>query len=309
MKPEQTEDWTGSELVRKVVEVAKASAENSAIPYGEVPGFIRQLSDSLGDLIRNTDTAIREVRSRAAQTPVSDEVIAGEAVSEPIVASTSKPAKKVSPAKAKKAVVQDTQVAEVPAEAASVDAPVAEVTSGRTKRKSTKASRSKAATASLETDDLQQTSEVVSVVSMDQVQETDEADTVEEPVADVPEPGPGEEGYKFADISREPIIPVSESVLDDAIICLIDGEHRKMLHRHLRSKYKMSEAEYKRHFDLDKDYPMTAPGYSKEKRIVAVRQGLGTPKLYENARSRQEQPTPAKVSKRKRVKADTAASA
>lgn len=58
-------------------------------------------------------------------------------------------------------------------------------------------------------------------------------------------------------------------------MCLFDGEARKMLHRHIRSKYDMSPEEYRAYWDLPADYPMIAPGYSEEKRIVAVAQGLG----------------------------------
>lgn len=117
-----------------------------------------------------------------------------------------------------------------------------------------------------------------------------------------------EEVYKFANIPTEPVVPIGESVFDDSIVCLIDGERRKMLQRHLRSKYQMSEAEYRTHFNLPDSYPMTAPGYSKEKSIVARAQGLGTAKLYENAKSKQKA-TPAKVTKRQRNKAAAAASA
>lgn len=107
---------------------------------------------------------------------------------------------------------------------------------------------------------------------------------------------PAKAEYKFASISRTPKVPVDQSVKDDAIVCLIDGEERKMLQRHLKSKYMMTEDEYRAHFDLPHDYPMTAPGYSKEKSRMAMKQGLGTPRLYENNKGA----TPAKMVKRKR---------
>lgn len=116
-----------------------------------------------------------------------------------------------------------------------------------------------------------------------------------------------EQRYKFEHISRTPVVDPKKSVMDDAIICLIDGEKRKMLTRHLRSKYGMSDKEYREHFNLPADYPMTAPGYSKEKSLIAHAQGLGTSRLYEKAKSKQA--TPAKVTKRQRNKAPAAASA
>lgn len=78
------------------------------------------------------------------------------------------------------------------------------------------------------------------------------------------------------DLPTNPAVPINKSVQKDAIICLFDGEPRKMLSRHLLSKYGMRPDEYRAYWNLPDDYPMTAPGYSDEKRIVAVSQGLGT---------------------------------
>lgn len=78
------------------------------------------------------------------------------------------------------------------------------------------------------------------------------------------------------DLPTVPAVPINKSVLKDAIICLFDGERRKMLSRHLLSKYGMRPDEYRAYWNLPDSYPMTAPGYSDEKRIVAVSQGLGS---------------------------------
>lgn len=111
------------------------------------------------------------------------------------------------------------------------------------------------------------------------------------PVAEVPAPMPAASQAapvgiraRRPDLPTEPKVPIDQSVTSDAVICLFDGEPRKMLHRHIRSKYNMTPEEYREFWNLPADYPMTAPGYSQEKRIVAVAQGLGTPKLYENAK-------------------------
>lgn len=69
-------------------------------------------------------------------------------------------------------------------------------------------------------------------------------------------------------LPRKPVIPVNQSITPDAIICLIDGEKRKMLHRHLRSKYGITPDEYREHYNLPYDYPMTAPGYSNSQSMT-----------------------------------------
>mgnify|MGYP001180876172 CR=1 FL=1 len=76
-----------------------------------------------------------------------------------------------------------------------------------------------------------------------------------------------------------------EAVQQDAIICLIDGLPRKMLHRHLLARYSMTPEEYRAWFNLPADYPMTAPGYSKEKSEYAKVVGLGTSKFAEKAKA------------------------
>jgi predicted transcriptional regulator len=66
------------------------------------------------------------------------------------------------------------------------------------------------------------------------------------------------------------------AIKNDEIICLIDGLGRKMLHRHLKARHNMTPEEYREWFHLRDDYPMTAPGYSKEKSDYAKVVGLGT---------------------------------
>lgn len=66
------------------------------------------------------------------------------------------------------------------------------------------------------------------------------------------------------------------AIKNDEIICLIDGLGRKMLHRHLKARHNMTPEEYRAWFHLRDDYPMTAPGYSKEKSDYAKVVGLGT---------------------------------
>ncbi|MGE3875523.1 MAG: MucR family transcriptional regulator [Parvibaculaceae bacterium] len=74
---------------------------------------------------------------------------------------------------------------------------------------------------------------------------------------------------------RAPAVPPETSVHPDYIVCLFDGVRRKMLKRHIKTRYGMNPEEYRRYWDLPDDYPMTAPAYSEEKRNYAVMTGFG----------------------------------
>lgn len=74
----------------------------------------------------------------------------------------------------------------------------------------------------------------------------------------------------------KPAVDVHNSVTDDYIICLEDGEKLKMLKRHLQSVYGLTPEEYRRKWDLPPDYPMVAPNYAKKRSHLAKQIGLGT---------------------------------
>jgi predicted transcriptional regulator len=76
-----------------------------------------------------------------------------------------------------------------------------------------------------------------------------------------------------------------EAIKNDEIVCLIDGVGRKMLHRWLKSRHNMTPEEYREWFTLREDYPMTAPGYSKEKSEYAKVVGLGTTAFTEKTKA------------------------
>ena len=99
------------------------------------------------------------------------------------------------------------------------------------------------------------------------------------PAPDAPEssmPELAKSDNRWAGLSKVPVIPVEDSVTNDAVICLFDGTPKKMLKRYIRAKYGMEEHEYKAWFGLPADYPMVAPGYAAEKATVAIAQGLGS---------------------------------
>ncbi len=73
----------------------------------------------------------------------------------------------------------------------------------------------------------------------------------------------------------KPAVPVKKSISEDFLTCLEDGKKFKSLKRHLRTKYDMSPEEYREKWGLPADYPMVAPGYSRQRSKLAKKMGLG----------------------------------
>ena len=78
---------------------------------------------------------------------------------------------------------------------------------------------------------------------------------------------------KFA--TREPAVPIEDSITDEHIICLEDGKKLKMLKRYLRTHFDMSPQEYREKWGLPLDYPMVAPSYAANRSELAKQIGLG----------------------------------
>ncbi|MBL4854722.1 MAG: MucR family transcriptional regulator [Robiginitomaculum sp.] len=72
-----------------------------------------------------------------------------------------------------------------------------------------------------------------------------------------------------------PAVPIDQSVGDDGIVCLEDGQSYKSLKRHLRTQHGMTPKVYREKWGLPADYPMVALNYSKERSRLAKRTGLG----------------------------------
>ena len=86
------------------------------------------------------------------------------------------------------------------------------------------------------------------------------------------------ESVQAKEVSQEPLKPavsVRKSIGEDYLICLEDGLKFKSLKRHLRTKYDMTPEEYREKWGLPADYPMVAPGYSKQRSMLAKQMGLG----------------------------------
>ncbi len=74
----------------------------------------------------------------------------------------------------------------------------------------------------------------------------------------------------------EPKVSIRSSVKPDYIVCLEDGKKLKMLKRHLKTTYDMTPDQYRQRWGLAADYPMTAPNYTEQRRMLAKKIGLGT---------------------------------
>ncbi|MES2002130.1 MAG: MucR family transcriptional regulator [Pseudomonadota bacterium] len=78
------------------------------------------------------------------------------------------------------------------------------------------------------------------------------------------------------EVKLEPAVSVRASIKPDYIICLEDGKKLKMLKRHLMTHYNMTPDDYRRKWGLNSDYPMVAPNYAEQRRVLAKSIGLGT---------------------------------
>ncbi|WP_254913746.1 MucR family transcriptional regulator [Sphingobium sp. Z007] len=82
-----------------------------------------------------------------------------------------------------------------------------------------------------------------------------------------------------AEPDHVPAVSIRKSLASrDHIISLIDGKPYKSLKRHI-GRHGLTPAEYRERYNLAKDYPMVAPGYSEQRREVAQRLGLGRKKV------------------------------
>ena len=73
----------------------------------------------------------------------------------------------------------------------------------------------------------------------------------------------------------KPAVPIKKSISENYLVCLEDGKKFKSLKRHLRTRYDMTPEEYREKWGLPADYPMVAPGYSRQRSQLAKKMGLG----------------------------------
>lgn len=77
------------------------------------------------------------------------------------------------------------------------------------------------------------------------------------------------------EVALEPAVPIRMSIKKDYIVCLEDGKKLKMLKRHLMTHYGMTPDDYRAKWGLAADYPMVAPAYAEQRRVLAKAIGLG----------------------------------
>ena len=65
------------------------------------------------------------------------------------------------------------------------------------------------------------------------------------------------------------------SIQDEHLTCLVCGKQQKILRRHLVVAHQLTPAAYRELFGLMPDYPMAAPGYSRQRSDMAKQVGLG----------------------------------
>lgn len=75
-----------------------------------------------------------------------------------------------------------------------------------------------------------------------------------------------------------PAVSIEESVTDNYIICLEDGEPFQMLKRHLKSHYNMTPEQYRRRWNLPESYPMVAKNYSNKRSEISKKYQFGQKK-------------------------------
>jgi len=72
-----------------------------------------------------------------------------------------------------------------------------------------------------------------------------------------------------------PAVPVNKSIHHDYLVCLEDGKQMTMLKRYLKTNYGLTPEAYREKWNLPRDYPMSAPGYSEARSKLARDLGLG----------------------------------
>src|SRR5262252_8352989 len=66
-----------------------------------------------------------------------------------------------------------------------------------------------------------------------------------------------------------PAVSVRRSVHHDYVVCLDCGYRGKTLRRHITTRHGLSRDDYRRRRGLKSDHPLTAPGYSEQRSMVA----------------------------------------
>src|SRR6266853_2313943 len=84
-------------------------------------------------------------------------------------------------------------------------------------------------------------------------------------------------GKPAAEVNGEriPAVPIRQSVHRDYVVCLDCGWRGQMLKRHLATGHGLNVEQYRARWNLPREHPMTAPGYSERRSGLAKQIGLG----------------------------------
>jgi predicted transcriptional regulator len=93
--------------------------------------------------------------------------------------------------------------------------------------------------------------------------------TVHEAITNLGKPARESEG------ERTPAVRIRRSVHRDYVVCLECGWRGQMLRRHLATGHGLSLDAYRARWNLPREHPMTAPGYSERRSSLAKQIGLG----------------------------------
>lgn len=74
---------------------------------------------------------------------------------------------------------------------------------------------------------------------------------------------------------KQPVVSVRASIKPDYLVCMECGKKQKTLKRHLQTAHGMTPDQYRSDYGLPRDYPMSAPNYSEQRRSMAHSIGLG----------------------------------
>lgn len=102
---------------------------------------------------------------------------------------------------------------------------------------------------------------------------------------------------------RTPAVPIRRSVHPDYVVCLECGWRGQMLKRHIATGHGLSVDQYRARWNLSREHPITAPGYSERRSGLAKQIGLGRGRRAsreEPERAAQEDPPATRQSSRRR---------
>src|SRR4029077_17227097 len=78
-----------------------------------------------------------------------------------------------------------------------------------------------------------------------------------------------------AEVERTSAVPIRRSVHRDYVVCLECGWRGRMLKRHVATGHGLTVEQYRARWNLTREHPMTAPGYSEQRSSLAKQIGLG----------------------------------